>query len=176
MSLKHPMCPPSRRGFLTLVAGAAITPTVAIAAPANPLQGPYSPALADASLTLQAAHDALQAARGVYEAAEAMAETWERQHPQPRSRRGIRKWIKKAGKVHDDLVRPSWLDLLSAEQSFADAQVAFAKVEPVSQHELALMACHGVIYDEVTLTRRNTAPISRVVAFYTIRFRLEGVA
>ncbi len=176
MTLERPMFPPSRRGFLAMTAGAAVVPvTVAIAAPASPLEGPYSPALVDASRALQAAHDSLKAVRAVYEAAEAKRDEWERQHPAPKSRRGLRKWLKKAGKVSDALVRPSWLELLSAEQAFADAQLAFAKVVPANERELVMMACHAAIYDEVTLTRRNTAPISRVVAYYLLKFRLPGM-
>lgn len=83
--------------------------------------------------------------------------------------------MKKAGKVHDAMVRPSWLELLSAEQAFADAQLALAKVTPADERELTMMACHAVIYDEVSLTRRNSAPISRVVAYHLLRFRLPGM-
>jgi hypothetical protein len=177
MTLERPMFPPSRRGFLSLAAGAAIVPaTMAIPATANPWEGPYSPALVDASLVLHAAHEALQAAGVVYEAANAKAEAWERQHPQPKSRRGTRKWIQKAGKVHEAIVRPRWLDLLTAEQAFADAQVAFANVKPANEHDLSMMACHAVIYDEVELARRNTAPISRVVARDLLRLRVPGMA
>jgi hypothetical protein len=149
---------------------------MAIPATANPLEGPFSPALVDASLALQAAHDALQVAGVVYEAANAKAEAWERQHPQPKSRRGIRKWIKKAGKVHEAIVRPPWLELLSAEQAFADAQLAFANVKPADERDLCMMACHAVVYDTVELSRRNTAPISRVVARDLLRLRVPGMA
>jgi hypothetical protein len=115
----------------------------------------------------------MQAASVVYEAADTKATAWEREHPQPKSRKGIRKWIKKAGKVHERLVRPSWLELLSAEQAFADAQIAFAKVKPADERDLISMACHAIIYDEVSLTRRK--PISRVVAYHPMRFRILGL-
>lgn len=91
MTLARPMFPPSRRGFLALTAGAAIVPTVAIAAPASPLQGPYSPALTDASLALQAAHDSLMAANAVNDAASAKADEWERQHPPTQEPQGAAK-------------------------------------------------------------------------------------
>lgn len=176
----------TRRRFLSQAAGvaaggtalalAAIPPATAASAPASSLEGPYSPALVDASRALQHAHDALLAAGAVYEAADAKANEWERQHPQPRSRRGVRKWIKKAGKVHETLVRPSWLELLSAEQAFADAQIGLAKVRPADEHDLISMASHAVIYDEVSLTRRNAAPISRVVAYHLLRLRFPVTA
>ena len=175
MTLERPMFPPSRRGFLALTAGAAVIPTMAIAAPVNPFAGPYSPALVDASRTLQAAHDALKVASAAHDAAGAKVGEWERQHPQPKSRKGFRKWIKKASKVNDALARPAWLELLDAEQAFADAQLAFAKVGPADERDLALMACHAVIYDEVSVTRPNTAPISRVVAYTLLKFRLPGM-
>ena len=175
MTLERPMFPPSRRGFLSLAAGAAIVPAaMAIPATASPLEGPFSPELVD-SLALQAAHELLQAAGVVYEAADAKANEWERQHPQPKSRRGTRKWLRKCSKVHEAIVRPPRLDLLSAEQAFADAQVAFANVKPADEHDLCMMACHAVVYDEVSLTRRNTAPISRVVARDMLRLRVPGM-
>jgi|GEM_PF-5380681 len=177
----------SRRGFIgqaaVVAAGGAAAGMVlplpgstgaAATAPANPIQGPYSPALVDAARKLEAAHDAMQAASTNYEAADAKATAWEREHPQPKSRRGVRKWLKKAGKVHETLVRPSWLELLSAEQAFVVAQVAFAKVKPADERELTMMACHATIYDDVSLTRRNTAPISRMVALHLARSRLPG--
>jgi hypothetical protein len=174
MTLERPMFPPSRRGFLALTAGAVAVPTMAIAAPASPLQGPYSPALVDASRALQDADESRKAAKAVYDVASAKASQWERQHPAPKSRKGIRKWLKKAGKVNDALVRPSWLELLSAEQAFSDAQKAFAKIPPADERDLMMMACHAVIYDEISMTRWNVAPISRVVAFYLLKFRLPG--
>jgi hypothetical protein len=35
---------------------------------------------------------------------------------------------------------------------------AFAKIQPADERDLTMMKCHAVIYDEVTLTRRNAAP------------------
>jgi len=143
MTLERPMFPPSRRGFLAMTAGAVAVPTMAIAAPASPLEGPYSPALVDASRALKDADESRQAAKAVYEAAEAKAEAWVRAHPQPKSRKGTKKWIRKSGKVHEAIVRPPFVDLLRAEQHFADAQEAFAKIEPRDERDLKMMACHA---------------------------------
>jgi len=176
MTLERPMFPPSRRGFLALTAGAVAVPTMAIVAPASPLQGPYSPALTDASLALQAAHDALMAAKAVYDAAEAVADQWERDNPPPKSRKGIKRWLRREGKMRLAVVRPKYVDVLHMETDFIKAQIAFAKVPPADERELKLMACHAVIYDEVRLDQTNTAPISRVVAYYLLKFRLLGDA
>lgn len=172
----------TRRHFLSQAAAAAggtalalaATPSAAADTPASPIRGPYSAALIYATRELESAHNALQAAGAAYDAADDKAQAWERQHPQPKSRRGIRKWIKKAGKVHEALVRPSWLELVQAEQVFADAQIALAKVVPADEQDLTMMACLATIYDDISLTRRNTAPISRVVAFYFVKFRLAA--
>jgi hypothetical protein len=142
MTLQRPMFPPSRRGFLAMTAGAAVVPvTVAIAAPASPLAGPYSPALAAASLALQGAHDAAQAARAVYNEACDKAEEWERQNPSPTSRRGIKRWLRKASAFSNKVTHPAFVDLLVAEKVFTDAQIAFAKIPPRDERDLNMMAC-----------------------------------
>jgi hypothetical protein len=103
---------------------------VALAAPVSPLQGPYSPALVGCipgatgrSRVAKGREGGLRHSLKAYE--------WERQHPQPKSRKGIRKWIKKAGKVNDALVRSSWLEPLDAERTFADAQLGICQ-DPAS--------------------------------------------
>jgi hypothetical protein len=55
-----------------------------------------SPALRDAICALDHAHAGLLAAKTDNDAANDLFEAWERSHPQPRSKRGTRKWIKKA--------------------------------------------------------------------------------
>jgi hypothetical protein len=176
MTLERPMFPPSRRGFLALAVGAAATPaTIAIGSPAMVLQGPYSPALVDASRALQDAHAALKAAKAVYDVAAAKAEAWERDNPQPRSRRGVKRWIRKARVVSDGFVRQPFVDMLEAERVFTAAQVALAKIPPADARDLMMMACHAVIYDEVSMTGWNQAPLSRVVAYHLLKQRLPGV-
>jgi hypothetical protein len=74
------------------------------------------------------------------------------------------------------VTHPAFVDLLVAEKVFTDAQIAFAKIPPRDERDLNMMACHAVIYDEVRLSERtNPAPISRVVAYYLLKFRLPGM-
>jgi hypothetical protein len=149
---------------------------MAIAAPASPLDGPCSQALVDASRVLQLVHESMMAAKAVYDAAADKADQWERDNPQPKSRKGIKRWLRKARAVSDELTRQPFLDLLEEERVFAMAQLAFAKVKPADERDLVMMAAHAVIYDEVSLTGpRNQNPISRVVAFYLLKFRLPGM-
>jgi hypothetical protein len=90
--------------------------------------GNASPALRSAIRALAAAHEALICAQADNEEAEAMWTDWQRSHPQPKSRRATRKWIKKGSAYHQRVTTPSWQALMRAEQVFARAQCEVALV------------------------------------------------
>jgi hypothetical protein len=69
----------------------------------------------------------------------------------------------------------AWLALVDAEKDFQAAQIAVAKVKPRDLVDLELKAAVAIIYDDVELARINRAPISRMVAFQMVQFRLQAV-
>jgi hypothetical protein len=92
----------SRRRFLTIAAGASFVGAGSLAAAAMAPSVPAavtilqaSPALRGAIRALNHAHANLKIAQAADEEAEAMWTDWQRSHPQPKSRRATRKWIKK---------------------------------------------------------------------------------
>jgi hypothetical protein len=103
--------------------------------------GCASPALCDAFRALDKAHKALICAQADNEEAEAMWTDWQRIHPQPRSNRATRKWIKKGSAYHQRLTSPSWQALIRAELVFATAQCEVALVPitgPADLHGMAV--------------------------------------
>jgi hypothetical protein len=98
---------PARRRFLTVaavgsmvgagtLAAAAFTPNDVPQAVTVP-SGASSPALRDAIARLAEAHAELERAVEAEYAANELFVAWERSHPQPKSKRGKRRWIKQMG-------------------------------------------------------------------------------
>ena len=141
MTIERPIFPPvdpTRRRFLTTaavgsivgagsLAAAAFTPNDVPQAVTMP-RGASSPALRAAIARLARAHEALIGAKATAEEAEAMWIDWEAQNPQPASKRGIRKWIRRGSAYHASVTAPSWQALMEAETAFAEAQDAVASV------------------------------------------------
>jgi hypothetical protein len=162
----------ARRRFLAVAAVGSMVGAATLAAAAlTPNDVPKavtipaaSPELLAAIRRLAKAHEALIAAQATNEEADAMWTDWEAQNPQPASKRGTRKWIRRGSDYHAKVTTPSWQALMTAETAFAEAQAAVARVPIVSTADVhALVAC-SVVYDAVELCRHNRALIARVVA------------
>jgi hypothetical protein len=97
-------------------------------------------------------------------AANELFEAWERSHPEPKSKRGRRRWIRQMAAYHREVTPAAWQALIAAEQTFDAAQTAVAATPIASTTDLHAMAACAAIYDEVELARHNRAPIARVVA------------
>jgi hypothetical protein len=104
---------------------------------------------------LAAAHETLIAAQADNEEAEAMWTDWQRSHPQPRSNRATRKWIKKGSAYRQGITSPSWQALMRAELVFVLAQCEMALVPITSSADLHGMAVASAKYDRVELARVN---------------------
>jgi hypothetical protein len=161
----------SRRRFLTIAAGASFVGAGSLAAAAMAPSVPAavtilqaSPALRGAIRALNHAHANLKIAQAADEEAEAMWTDWQRSHPQPKSRRATRKWIKKGNAYHQRVTTPSWQALMRAELIFARAQCEVALVPITGPADLHGMAVASAKYDRVELARGNRAPIGLMVA------------
>ncbi|WP_426533640.1 hypothetical protein [Bradyrhizobium sp. McL0615] len=93
-----------------------------------------------------------------------MFEDWLAQNPEPKSKRGRRRWIKRMGVYEREVMAAEFQDLIAAEQTFSEAQEAVATIPISSPADLHIMAACSTVYDEVELNRHNRAPIARVVA------------
>jgi hypothetical protein len=166
---------PTRRRFLTVaavgsmvsagtLAAAALTPNDVPQAVTTPSGTSPSLELRAAMRRLAKAHDALISAKATAEEAEAMWMDWEAQNPQPASKRGTRKWIRRGSVYHANVTAPSWQTLMEAETAFAEAQTAVANVPIAGVADVQAMAACSIIYDHVELARINRAPIARIVA------------
>jgi hypothetical protein len=175
MTIERPMFPPvdpTRRRFLIVaavgsmvgagsLAAAAFTPNDVPQAVTIP---PASPELRAAIRRLMNAHTNLIAAQATNEEAEAIWSDWEAQNPSPASRKGRRRWIRRASVEREAIVATPWQALMTAETAFAVAQAAVASVPIAGTADVQAMAACSVIYDRVELARHNRAPIARVVA------------
>jgi hypothetical protein len=123
-----------------------------------------SRALRDAIRALDRAHTSLIAAQADNEEAEAIWMDWQRSHPQPRSNRATRKWIKKGAAYHQRVTAPSRQALMRAELVFATAQCEVALVPITGPADLHGMAVASAKYDRVELARGNRSPIGLMVA------------
>jgi hypothetical protein len=123
-----------------------------------------SPALRAAISRLAEAHTELEGAMEADHAANDLFEAWVRSHPQPKSKRGKRRWIKQMAAYEREVISADWQTLMTAEQAFDAAQTAVAAIPIASTSDLHAMAACSAIYDEVELNRHNRAPIARVVA------------
>jgi hypothetical protein len=126
-----------RRRFLTVaafgsmvgagtLAAAALTPNDVPQAVTMPTAGSTSPALRTAIDRLAEARAELEKAMEADAAANDLFEAWERSHPEPKSKRGKRRWIKQMAAYHREVTPASWHALMDAEQAFAAAQTAVA--------------------------------------------------
>jgi hypothetical protein len=163
---------PTRRRFLAVAAVASVvsadTLAAATAMDQSVLQAVTVPqasrALRDAIRALDRAHTSLIAAQADNEEAEAIWMDWQRSHPQPRSNRATRKWIKKGAAYHQRVTAPSWQALMCAELVFATAQCEVALVPITGPADLHGMAVASAKYDRVELARGNRSPIGLMVA------------
>jgi hypothetical protein len=170
---------PTRRRFLTVaavasmvgagsLAAAAFTPNDVPQAVTTP-SGNSSPALRAAVHRLTEAHRTLIGAQAAEEEAYAMFEDWLAQNPEPKSKRGRRRWIKRMGAYEREVMSADFQALIAVEQAFSEAQEAVAAIPIASAADLHAMAACSAIYDEVELNRHNRAPIARVVALEYLR-------
>jgi hypothetical protein len=160
----------TRRRFLTIAAGASVASVGSLAAIAMPIStAPVSPALRSAMQSLIEAHAELVKAQAADYAANDLFEAWERSHPQPKSKKGTRRWIKQAQAYHLKVTPAPWHALMDAKQIFAAAQTAVAAVPIDGAADLYMMATCSVIYDRVELNRHNRAPIAVMVADEMVR-------
>jgi hypothetical protein len=177
MTLNRPMFPPvdpTRRRFLTVAAvGSMVSAGTLAAAALTPNDVPQavtvpsdtsSPGLHTAIRRLAEAHAELEKAIEADNAANELFEAWLRSHPEPKSKRGKRRWIKQMGAYEREVVYADWQALIAAEQGYAAAQTAVAAIPIASATDLHAMAACSAKYDEVELNRHNRAPIARVVA------------
>jgi hypothetical protein len=164
---------PTRRRFLTIAAIASVAGgaslAIAAAAPSIPQAvqispSDPSPALRSAIGILAAAHEDLIAAQATNEEAEAIWADWEAENPAPASRKGKRRWRKRATAERDRLVSQPWQGLMEAEIAFARAQTDVALVPITSLADLRVMATCSLAYDGIELACINRAPIAQVVA------------
>jgi hypothetical protein len=164
----------TRRRFLAVAAGASVavvgTLTAAVAIPAPPVDA--SPALCAAVRHLDRAHANLKIAQASNEEAEAIWNDWQVQNPQPASKRGTRRWIKRGSAYHARLTAPSWQALLVAETAFTERQTAVAAVPIAGKADLRIMIAAAELYDVLYLARINRSPIARAVIAH---FAREGV-
>jgi hypothetical protein len=174
--MMFPPVDPTRRRFLTVaavasvvsastLAAATLAPSVVPVAVTVPrVTEPACPALRVALRDLAKARTLLIGAQATNEEAVAMWIDWEVQNPQPESKRGKRRWIKKGSAYHASVTAPSWQILMTAEGAFAAAQTAVANVPITGTADVEAMAAASVIYDKVELARGNRAPIAIMVA------------
>jgi len=146
------------------LAAATIAPSIPAAVTVPRVNPPACPALRVALRDLAKAHTLLIGAQATNEEAEAMWTDWEAQNPQPISRKGRRKWIRRGSIYHASVTAPSWQILMTAEGAFAAAQTAVASVPITGAADVEAMAAASVIYDKVELARGNRAPIAIMVA------------
>lgn len=163
---------PTRRRFLTVAAVGSMVGAGSLAAAAlTPNDVPQAVTMPAPSLELRAAigrlaraHTALVVAQAAEEEAAAMFDDWLVQHPEPKSKRGKRRWIKQMGAFEREFMSAEFQALIAAEQAFAAAQTAVAAIPLAGAADLQAMAACAAVYDEVELNRHNRAPIARVVA------------
>jgi hypothetical protein len=75
---------------------------------------------------LARAHTALVTAQAAEEEADAMFHDWLAQHPEPKSKRGKRRWIKQMGAFEREFMAAEFQALIAAESTFAAEQTAVA--------------------------------------------------
>jgi hypothetical protein len=148
-------------GLAVLPAGAV--PAIATAAPSA--RPSVSDAYREARENLKLAHDNLKAAQAGVARGEAIVEAWERDNPEPTSRRGLKKWNRKWREVaFAPVITATWDLFGAAEKGFVAAQMALAEIPATNRAELVLKAALATKYDAVALNIGRTAVISFTVA------------
>jgi hypothetical protein len=165
----------TRRRFLAVAAFASVAGAGSLAAVAmtpNDVQpavavpnGSPNHRLRAAIRQLAAAHETLIAAQATNEEAEAMWLDWEAQNPEPVSKRGRRRWIRRADVERHAMVAKPWQDLMTAEGVFVAAQDAVAETPIAGPADVQAMAGAAVVYDarccSPAATRRRSPALSR---------------
>jgi hypothetical protein len=173
-----PVVDTTRRRFLTVAAVGSIVGAGSLAAAAMTPKSPQAVIVPNGSPShrlraairqLAAAHETLIGAQVTNEEAEAMRLDWEKANPCPASKRGRKRWIKRALVEQSAMAAKPWQDLMTAEAVFVAAQDAVADTPITGTADVHAMAGAAVVYDAVLLARRNSAPIARVVALHYFR-------
>jgi hypothetical protein len=125
---------------------------------------------------LDEAHAQLVKAKVANTAAWDLSERWELDNPAPESKRGKKRSIRKARAYQLSVSPMPWQALMKAESDFDAAQIAVAMVPAGSAADIHAMAACSIIYDEVDLARRNTAPIGRAVAFELVQLGMAALS
>jgi hypothetical protein len=121
---------------------------------------------------LQAARARLEEARAAYKVACKRVDRWEAENPKPASKKGLRRWLKRASKYCDAVSAEQWRNVLCAESDFHHAQKAVAAIECAGPADLRLMIEASIAHDCRQLSIINRAPIARaVVAFIASQAR-----
>jgi hypothetical protein len=162
-SKTNPPVDPTRRRVISLAVG-AIAATVPAAAVAESTGAPGgSPALIAALAALQASRARLEESREAYRVACTHVDRWEAENPQPASKRGRRRWLKRAGRYCDAVSAEQWQNVLCAESDFHRAQESVAAIECAGPADLRLMIEASMAHDNRLLSIINRAPIARAV-------------
>jgi hypothetical protein len=122
----------------------------------------YSGAVED----LAAVRARLEAARACYAVACRQIDRWEAENPKPASKRGTRRWLKRASKFSDAVSAERWQNVLIAESDFIHAQEAVAAIECAGPPDLRLLIEASAAHDGRQLSIINRAPIARAVVAY----------
>ena len=150
----------TRRRILT-IAGGAFAAAAALPSPAR-ASGP-SLALLGALEALESSRGRLEDSRAAYCAACAHVDRWEAENPKPASKKGLRRWLKRASKYCDAVSAEHWQNVLIAEVDFHHAQEAVAAIKCTGPADLRLMIEASVVHDSRQLSITNRAPIARAV-------------
>ena len=135
-----------------------------------------SSALRAAIRVLDEAHAQLVKAKVANTAAWDLSERWELDNPAPESKRGKKRSIRKARAYQLSVSPMPWQALMKAESDFDAAQIAVAMVPAGSAADIHAMAACSIIYDEVDLARRNTAPIGRAVVIELVQLGMAALS
>jgi hypothetical protein len=121
---------------------------------------------------LEAARARLEESRVAYRAACTKIDRWEAANPQPASKRGKRRWLKRESAYCYAVSGEQWQDVLCAEVDFHRAQEAVAAIECAGPADLQLMIDASTAHDSRQLSILNRAPIARPVVAHIAK---EGV-
>jgi hypothetical protein len=173
---------PTRRRFLAVASITSIVGAGGLAvAAATPASVPQvitipqaCPELRATIRHLELAHGRLKIAQADHEEAQAILTDWEAQHPKPASKRGMRRWNRRADAQRLALLSTPWQALLDAEQAFERDQHGLAAVPITGPGDIAALAAATIIFDVVELHTNIRAPIARAVAAQV--FKQQGKA
>ncbi len=168
----------SRRNFLGITAGAVVATAIS-AAPAEALAAidptKISAGMRAAVNVIEAARETLEAAKAEVDRADRLVVEWQHQHgPCPTSKRGAKRWHRKANDYRFEVMTPPWDRQMEAEQAFGRAQMALARINPTSESELLAKAYCAVVYDAVRMAGGQSAVIGFSVALATATRHATG--